>query len=106
VTGANSGGLITELGGIKAFVPVSHLETDHYPRVSDGDRGKILEELKKLIGTDLKVKVIDIKPRSNKLILSEREITEANTKEILAKYEVGQLVDGIISGVADFGAFM
>jgi len=106
ITGANSGGLLTEVSGIKAFLPVSQLSTDHYPRVDDGDRGKILEELKKFIGTELKVKIIDLKPRAKKLIVSEREILEENVHELLNQYKVGDIIDGIISGVADFGAFV
>ncbi len=106
IVGANSGGLLSEVSGLKAFIPVSQLSADHYPRVDDGDKGKILEELKKFVGEELKVKIIDFKPRANKLILSERETIQENTKELLAKYSVGGVVDGIISGVTDFGAFM
>ncbi|MEK7554397.1 MAG: S1 RNA-binding domain-containing protein, partial [Patescibacteria group bacterium] len=106
ISGANSGGLLAEVEGIKAFMPVSQLATEHYPRVEDGDRGKILEELKKLIGTELKAKVLDFKPRAKKLILSERESVEENTAELLKDYKIGDTVDGIVSGVADFGAFM
>ncbi len=106
ITGANSGGLLTEVEGIKAFMPVSQLATDHYPRVEDGDRGKILDELKKLVGVELKAKVLDFKPRAKKLILSERESVEENTAELLKGYKIGDIVDGIVSGVADFGAFM
>ena len=106
IIGANSGGLITELSTLKAFIPVSQLAQDHYPRVDDGDKGKILDELRKLVGQELNVKIIDFKPRVGKLILSERETIQENTKELLNQYKVGDLVDGIISGVADFGAFM
>ncbi|PIR88934.1 MAG: 30S ribosomal protein S1 [Candidatus Harrisonbacteria bacterium CG10_big_fil_rev_8_21_14_0_10_40_38] len=106
ITGANSGGLLAEVNNMRAFLPVSQLTTDHYPRVDDGDKGRILEELRKLVGSDLKVKIIDIKPRANKIILSERETVQENVKELLAKYKVDDIVDGIISGVADFGAFM
>jgi small subunit ribosomal protein S1 len=106
ITGANSGGLLTEVNNIKAFLPVSQLSKDHYPHVDDGDRGKILEELKKFIGEELKVKIIDIKPRAKKLIVSERELLEENVQELLEQYKEGDVVDGIISGVADFGAFV
>jgi len=106
IVGANSGGLLTEINTLKAFIPVSQLAQDHYPRVDDGDKGKILEELRKLVGQELKVKIIDFKPRVGKLILSERETIQENTKELLNQYKVGDLIDGIISGVADFGAFM
>jgi len=106
ISGANSGGLLTEVYGTKAFIPVSQLSSEHYPRVDDGDKSKILEELKKLIGEELKVKIIDFKPKVKKLILSEREIFQDNNKELLKDYDVGGIVDGIISGVTDFGAFM
>src|SRR3989344_4990666 len=94
IAGANSGGLLTEVEGLKAFLPVSQLATEHYPRVEDGDRGKILEGLRKLVGSELKAKVIDFKPRAMKIILSERESVEENTKELLTKYGEGQTVDG------------
>ncbi len=106
ISGANSGGLIVEIKTIKGFLPVSQLATSHYPRVVGADRAKILEELKKLVGQELKLKIIDFNPRTNKLILSEREAVEENVKELLDKYAVGDVIDGIVSGVADFGAFI
>jgi small subunit ribosomal protein S1 len=106
IMAANSGGLITEVSGIKAFLPVSQLSNEHYPRVPDGSKEKILEELKKMVGTDLKVKIITNTQNMNKLIVSEREVANENVKELLGKYKVGDIVEGIISGVADFGAFL
>ncbi len=106
IAGANAGGLMAEVDGLKAFLPVSQLSNEHYPRVDDGNRGKILEELQKFVGQELTVKVIDANPRNDKLIISEKEITSQDVKESLANYKPGDIVDGIISGVADFGAFM
>lgn len=106
VSGANAGGLMAEIEGLKAFLPVSQLSNEHYPRVDDGDKNKILEELKKFVGQELNVKILDFNLRNDKLILSEKEITSQNVKEKLAKYAPEQVVDGIISGVADFGAFV
>lgn len=106
IMAANSGGLITEVNGIKAFLPVSQLSNEHYPRVPDGSKDKILEELKKMVGTSLRVKIITNTQNMNKLIVSEREVANENVKELLAKYKVGDVVEGIISGVADFGAFL
>lgn len=106
IKGANSGGLVTEISGTKAFLPVSQLSNEHYPRIEKGDTGKILEELKKFVGQDLKVKIIDLNPRSNKLIISEKEAVGENIKTLLAKYKTGDIIDGIISGIADFGAFV
>jgi len=105
ISGANSGGLLTTLNNAKAFIPVSQLSNEHYPRV-EGNRSMIAEELKKLIDEEIKVKVIDLNPRNNKLILSEKAATEQSVKELLEKYEVGKTIDGTISGVADFGAFI
>jgi len=106
ITGANSGGLLAEIDGLKAFLPVSQLSNEHYPRVEDGDKTKILGELKKFVGQNLSVKILDLNIRTDKLILSEREITNKNVKEKLNKYKAGDIIDGIISGVADFGAFI
>ena len=106
ILAANSGGLMAEVFGLKAFLPVSQLASEHYPRVDDGDKSKILEELKKFIGQEIKMKILDINPRIDKLILSEKEVTSQGLKEKLEKYHVGDVIDGIISGVADFGAFI
>jgi small subunit ribosomal protein S1 len=106
VLDANAGGLITEVEGLQAFIPASQLSNDHYPKETEGDRGKMTEELKKFIGEELTVKIIGLNPRTNKLILSEREAAEFNMKGLLEKYKVGDVVSGIISGVANFGAFM
>jgi len=106
VTGANAGGLITTLADLKAFIPTSQLSNEHYPKVDQGDRLKIAEELKKLVEQELSAKVIDVNPRAKKLILSERETLAGNVKELLMQYTVGQVVDTIVSGIADFGVFV
>lgn len=106
ITAANSGGLIADIDGIKAFLPVSQLSTEHYPRVDEGSRDKILEQLKKFVGQDLSVKIIDLNPRANKLIISEKEVNNQNIKDLISKYKVDDIIDGIVSGVADFGAFI
>lgn len=106
VTGANSGGLTVNLLNLKAFLPISQLSSDHRPQVPEGSREKIIEELKKFTDQELNVKIIDTNPRVNKLIVSERESATANVKELLEKYEVGQEIEGLVSGVADFGVFV
>ncbi len=106
VVSINSGGLTLNLLNLKAFLPISQLSNEHQPQTVSGEREKILDELKKLIGEELNVKVINLNPRSNKLIVSERESLGSNTKEILTQYQVGQEIDGLISGIADFGVFV
>ena len=108
INGANSGGLMSEINGVKAFLPVSQLSNQNYPRISNSDNEKemIYEELKKFVDQDMQVKILTVNSKSNKLIVSEREITDENVQELLKKYDVGSVVDGVISGVADFGAFL
>lgn len=103
---ANKGGLIAEIKNILAFLPVSQLTYENYPRVPDGDKNKILEKLNKLIGKSLKVKIIDVNQRENKLIVSEKIAMQKQEKELLGSLEVGQIIKGTITGVAHFGAFI
>jgi small subunit ribosomal protein S1 len=103
---ANKGGLILEWQGIQGFVPASQLGPDHYPRVEDGDKDRILEELKRLIGTRIAVSIISISPKENKLIFSEKENSTPAKEEMISKYHVGDVVTGEITGIVDFGVFL
>ena len=105
ITAANTGGLISIIAGLQAFLPASQLSNEHYPQNADGNRQKILETLNQFVGTELTVKIINVNPRNNKLIVSERDVITENVKELLVQYSVGQVVSGIISGVANFGVF-
>lgn len=106
IQGANSGGLLADLEGIKAFIPVSQLSVEKYPHVEDGDKNKILEELKKFIGEKIEVKVLDFNQRADKLILSERELADQSVKDTLSKYHKGDDIEVTVSGIADFGVFV
>jgi small subunit ribosomal protein S1 len=103
---ANKGGLLIEWQGILGFLPASQLKTDHYPRISDGDKDKILEELKKLVGTRLQVAIITADPKEGKLIFSEKGSETKEKEKIVSKYEVGDTVGGTITGIVDFGVFV
>ncbi|MDH4329927.1 MAG: S1 RNA-binding domain-containing protein, partial [Candidatus Moranbacteria bacterium] len=103
---ANKGGLMVEVNGISGFLPVSQLSSEHYPRVEDGDKNKILELLKKLIGTTVLVKIIDTNKEDEKLIVSEKAAASEKEREIISELKVGDVIEGTISGVVDFGAFV
>lgn len=103
---ANKGGLLTEISGIPAFLPVSQLSSEHYPRIEGGDTSKILRELQKFIGKELEVRIFDLVQREEKLILSEKAKETKKMKEILENYNVGDIVKGEITAVLDFGAFI
>ena len=106
VKDANKGGLILEWSGIQGFLPASQLKADHYPRVLDSDKDKILKELKKLIGQKISVMVISTLPKEGKLIFSEKDNNPEEKKEILSKYNVGDTLDCTIAGIVDFGIFL
>ncbi len=106
VQDANKGGLIIAWQGITGFLPASQLNTSHYPRVTDGDKDRILEELKKLIGEKITVSIIGAVPKEGKLIFSEKNPELKNKEKIIDKYEVGDAVEGEITGIVDFGLFI
>lgn len=103
---ANKGGLIIEWQGIAGFLPASQLKADHYPRVIDGDKDKILDELRKLVGEKLAVSIISATPKEGKLIFSEKGADDKEKKELIAAYEVGDTIEGEVTGMVDFGVFV
>lgn len=106
VLAANKGGVMMQVGAVAGFMPVSQLNPDHYPRVMGGDKNRILEKLQELIGKDLEVKVIDVDENEEKLIVSEKSVWDDAQKAVLEAYKVGDTVDGEVSALTSFGAFI
>lgn len=106
VLDANKGGLMVEVNGIAGFLPVSQLSSEHYPRVEDGDKNKILELLKRLIGLELSVRILDTDRVNEKLIVSEKAAMSEKEKKVISELKVGDVISGEVSGVVDFGAFV
>lgn len=103
---ANRGGMLVEVEGIRGFLPVSQLSAENYPRVSGADKDEILQRLNALVKKDLKVKILDVDKRENKLIVSEKEALKEEVQKRLGKLEEGTKVKGLVTGVVDFGAFI
>jgi small subunit ribosomal protein S1 len=103
---ANRGGLLVELEGIRGFLPVSQLAAGHYPRVSGADKDEILQKLNALINQTLRVRILDISRKDNKLIFSEKEAVKDDMQARFSELKVGDEVKGVITGVIDFGAFV
>jgi len=103
---ANKGGLITRVESVPAFIPVSQLSPDHYPRVAGGEKNKILEKLKMLVGETMDVKILDISEGEEKIVVSEKAVWETKQESVLASYKVGDQVEGEVTAVTDFGAFV
>ncbi len=106
VLNINKGGLIVEINGIQGFLPLSQLSSEHYPKVEGGDATKIVQVLQKLRNEDIKIKIIDFSEAEKKLIVSEKAIYAEKLKDELAKFKVGDLVEGEVTDVTDFGAFV
>ena len=103
---ANKGGLLIRLHHVTGFLPVSQLSPENYPRVSGGDKNKILEKLRTFVGQNIKVRVIDVNENDDKLIVSEKAVWEDQQKNVIAKYQIGHVIEGDVTAVADFGAFV
>lgn len=103
---ANKGGLMVDLDGMDAFLPVSQLSGDHYPRVAGGDKNKILEKLREFVGQDLAVKVIDVNEKEEKLIVSEKAMGEESKSVAADKFKVAEVIEGEVSAITAFGAFV
>jgi small subunit ribosomal protein S1 len=103
---ANRGGLLVELEGIRGFLPVSQLSAGHYPRVSGADKDEILQKLNQLVNKTLRARILDLSRKDNKLIFSEKEALKDDMQARFAELKVGDEVEGVVTGVIDFGAFV
>nr|WP_246819171.1 30S ribosomal protein S1 [Aerococcus sp. HMSC061A03] len=91
------GGLVVD-AGVRGFIPASMVE-DHFVKDFTPYKDKELE-----------VKIVEIDPAENRLILSHKEIAAekaaAERAEKLAQFEAGQTVTGTVARLANFGAFI
>jgi len=91
------GGLILDLG-VRGFLPASLVDI------------RRVQNLDEFIGTKLECKVIELNRSRNNVVLSRRAVLEEERKEvreqILGRLETGQVVEGRISNIVDFGAFV
>lgn len=102
----NRGGLLIEYEGVRGFLPVSQLSTEHYPRINNSDKDEILQRLNALVGKPIKVRIIDADRKANKLIFSEKEAIKDSLAKRFASLNVGDVVNGVVTGVVDFGVFV
>jgi len=106
ITKVNKGGLLAEISGIPAFLPTSQLSPEKYPRVPEGDKAKILRKLQSFIGQEMKVKVLDFDEKASQIILTEESKESENIQKAIKNLKVGDVVEGKISGIVNFGAFI
>ncbi len=106
IVDANKGGLLSRYCQIDGFLPVSQLAPENYPRISGGDKSKILEKLKSFVGSEFEVTVMTLSEEDNKVIFSEKDVWNKKQKPALDKYKVGLQVDGRITAITNFGVFV
>jgi len=106
----NRGGVIVKVGQVRGFVPASQLSAPGGPANGDEENGGGDDRWMGLVGQNLKVKVIDLDRKRNRLILSERlamrEWRRQQKEQLLESLKEGDVYDGVISSIADFGAFV
>jgi small subunit ribosomal protein S1 len=109
VAAYNRGGVIVKVGQVRGFVPASQLSADTQGQ-SDAPNENSEERWARLVGENLMLKVIDIDRKRNRLILSERlamrEWRRQQKEPLLESLKEGDVYDGVISSIADFGAFV
>lgn len=106
VIDANKGGLLVKAQHLNGFLPVSQLAPEHYPRVSGGDKQKILDKLASFVGKNFRVKILDLNAEDDKLIVSEKAVWESEQQNIISRIQVGNVIEGEVTALADFGAFV
>ncbi len=104
VAQANKGGLLVRFGDIEGFIPVSQLSSTTLGRIPD--RAKLTARLNELIGQTLKVKAITTDKAANRLIFSEKAVSNAEAEAKVKALKVGDVVEGAVTGIVDFGLFM
>jgi small subunit ribosomal protein S1 len=103
---ANKGGLMVEINNVMGFLPVSQLASEHYPRVEDGDKSRILSALSAYIGKVFDVQIITADQAEEKLIVSEKAVFEKDLQDRISKLQIGDIITGMVSGIVDFGVFV
>jgi len=108
----NKGGLIVDCG-IRGFVPISQIVD--FPRRPAGDAPRdaiqeIAEKLQPYVGRKLRMKILEVNRKGNRLILSEKvahyEERREKRDELFSTLSVGQKVSGTVRSIAPFGLFI
>ena len=105
VTNYNKGGLLVNLDGVRGFVPASQVT-----EIRGGDDASKQADMARLIGNKLPLKIIEINRHRNRLILSERQAIQERRdvmkEKLIAELKEGEVRQGRVSSICDFGAFV
>ena len=108
VAGFNKGGLIVRVGNLRGFVPASQFSPSR--RRLSGEGATPEQKWGRMVGESLHVKVIEVDRERNRLILSERaaakEGRDAQKQRLLNEIKEGDVLNGHVISLADFGVFV
>jgi len=116
VVESNNGGLIVEIGkDIRGFIPTSQLDASRVyssgvRQVGKDISSKVQKKLSSLIGEKISTRIIELDREKNRIILSEKMVTQARDLEqrekTLNKVKEGDTLEGTVSGITPFGVFV
>jgi small subunit ribosomal protein S1 len=102
----NRGGYLVKVHGIDGFLPASLLSPNHAVKNANSEDNSLLNQMKKYVGQIFEVKIININEDNESLIVSEKAVSDELAQLKLQKYSVGDVIEGTIVGVVDFGIFI
>ncbi len=104
VIGCNRGGVLVGWNGLRGFVPASHLMS----LSSSADEAERLDELQHLVGSQLRLKIIELDPDQSRFVLSERATSsdEDRRQALLDRLSPGDVCQGCVTNLCSFGAFV
>ena len=95
---AVKGGVVAFVNEVRAFIPASQLSTEYVEKLEDW-QGKHVDAV-----------IITVDPEKKRLVLSGREVEKekkaAQRKERLAQFKAGDVVEGTVDNIKDYGAFV
>ncbi|GAB1421234.1 S1 RNA-binding domain-containing protein [Anaerolineales bacterium] len=106
IAAVNRGGVISLFGNLRGFIPASHI-LDVPRGLNEDDRVSYLE---KRVGEPIRLKVIEVNRKRRRLVFSQRHAELDNRlsrkQRVLDDLKEGDVREGIVSGLCDFGAFV
>lgn len=113
---ANNGGLIVEIGkDIRGFIPTSQLDASRVylngiRQVGKDISSRVQKRLNSLVGEKVQTRIIELDREKNRIILSEKMVTQSRDLEqrekTLNKVKEGDILEGTVSGITPFGIFV
>lgn len=103
----NRGGFLVKVNGVYGFLPASLLSPTHAVKhTGTNESNNVLNQMKKYVGQTFKVKIIGMNQESDTVVVSEKAVSDEISSAKLSKYKTGDVVEGEVVGVVDFGIFV